>query len=89
MVQKHFVPFLLQLAPTFTTTQYVFFVVVVVCLGLFLAELLINDASKKKSFSPSLRISKNTSSLKTVAVLVDLFIFPLKSFRLDMTVSEK
>lgn len=72
--------FSFSLPPTFTTTQYVFFVVVVVCLGLFLAELLINDASKKKSFSPSLRISKNTSSLKTVAVLVDLFIFSPQKF---------
>lgn len=48
MVQKHFVPFLLQLAPHLVLHKYVFFVVVVVCLGLFLAELLINDASKKK-----------------------------------------
>lgn len=35
---------------------------------------------EKKSFSPSLRISKNTSSLKTVAVLVDLFIFSPQKF---------
>lgn len=36
--------------------------------------------ARKKSFSPSLRISKNTSSLKTVAVLVDLFIFSPQKF---------
>lgn len=72
--------FSFSLPPHLVLHKYVFFVVVVVCLGLFLAELLINDASKKKSFSPSLRISKNTSSLKTVAVLVDLFIFSPQKF---------